>query len=378
MDKKKIITISMFILLAILISIVIYYSKNKNNDFKINLNSNSINAEVISNSYIDNGFNMQISILNAKNPKLLLLSDEENIELDLQHIHDENYKINIAITNLQNKKYDIYIKDGENASKLINKLDLLEQLVRSKSNNKLITFYYKNNYMSFKIEDFTYEYDILIDPGHGGIDAGTSNSTLNEASFNLLQSIYEKERYEEHGLKVLLAREDENDGMLSGSKEWNRAKQRGYAIGNKGVTAKIVYSNHHNSAFNDKTSGFEILVSNSFDLNDLKTELKIIEEIVKIYPANLFTNTFKIYSRDYENGDTFNKIKGKVYSYRDYYATIRIPLELYNVKTVTYEGCYMSNKENFKWYYNDEGWKLVSEIKIKNYVETLGKTYIPV
>ena len=93
--------------------------------------------------------------------------------------------------------------------------------------------------------------------------------------------------------------------------------------------------------------------------------------------ANQINNPYQIYSRDYEEGTGYNKINGKVYDYRDYYATIRIPLELFNVKTVTYEGCYMSNKENFNWYYN-EGWKMMSEIKIKHYVESLGKTYIPI
>lgn len=380
MNKRKtIVLISASLLIFIITFGLIYIStQNKKYESKIKFDKNYINSKIISNSYINNGFSLQVTILNAINPSILLVNDKEKIELPLTHIHDNDYKINIIVDNLQNQKYEIYIKDNEYASPIINKLDLLEQLVRSKINNKLITFDYTNNYMSFKLEDFKYEYDILIDPGHGGIDAGTLNKVIDEASFNLLQSLYEKERYEEHGLKVLLSREDDGDGMLTGSEEWNRAKQRGYAIGYYGVTSKIVYSNHHNSAYNSTTSGFEVLVSNTLDENNLKTELQIINEINQKYPSTLINNKFQIYSRDYETGDTFNKINAKVYSYRDYYATIRIPLELYNVKTVTYEGCYMSNLNDFDWYYNKEGWKIVSEIKIKNYVESLGKTYIPV
>ena len=37
----------------------------------------------------------------------------------------------------------------------------------------------------------------------------------------------------------------------------------------------------------------------------------------------------------------------------------------------------MTNKDDFNWYFTNEGWKIVSEIKIKNYVQSLGKTYIP-
>ena len=55
----------------------------------------------------------------------------------------------------------------------------------------------------------------------------------------------------------------------------------------------------------------------------------------------------------------------------------RYPLELFNVKTVIYEGCYMSNTKEFLWYYNEGNWKKASEIKIKNYVESLGVKYVP-
>ena len=150
MNKRKtIVLISTSLLIFIITFGLIYIStQNKKYESKIKFDKNYINSEIISNSYINNGFSLQVTILNAINPSILLVNDKEKIELPLTHIHDNDYKINIIVDNLQNQKYEIYIKDNEYASPIINKLDLLEQLVRSKINNKLITFDYTNNYMS--------------------------------------------------------------------------------------------------------------------------------------------------------------------------------------------------------------------------------------
>lgn len=373
--KNKIPIILFIIILITFLSFKVSNNKVLKDSMEID-NDLYIN-KVISNKYIENGINLEIEINNTNNPKLLLLGLNNKKEISFNKISNNLYNIDINLEKLANDNYKMYIISNNKASQITNELDILEKLVRSKIGNKLITFTY-DKYMVFSIEDFRYEYDIFIDPGHGGIDSGTYNELINEDDLNLLQSMYEKNRFEEHGLKVLMSRSDESDGMLYDNKEWNRAKRRAYLLGYYGVTSKIIYSNHHNSTTNDITSGYEIIVSNSNNINDLKVELKIIDELNQKYPIELINNKYQIYSRDLEDGIAYNKINGKVYDYKDYYATIRIPLELFNVKTVTYEGCYMSNITNFDWYYKNEGWKIMSEIKIKNYVESLGKTYIPV
>lgn len=378
--NKKIIIICFLLFISIISYCVSSSSKNVDNNpvSEFELNDSIIN-EVIGNSYIDNGISLRISILNISSPLLIFYNNKQKFEYELVNIFDDEYDVMIDLSNLDNGIYNVALidQDLKHIVPLKNKLDILERLARSKIANKLVTFNYENDITTVLIEDFEYKYDIFIDPGHGGIDSGTINKTIIESELNLKQSLYEKMRYEQHGLRVLLSRSDESDGMLYDNNEWNRAKRRGYLLGYYGVLSKIVYSNHHNYSTDFSKSGFEILVSNSFDSDDLKTELKIVNSLKDVYPSNLITNTFQIYSRDYEEGNVFNKINGKVYDYKDYYATIRIPLELYNVKTVTYEGCYMSNQANFEWYYN-EGYKIMSEIKIKNYVEELGKTYIPI
>lgn len=339
-----------------------------NNNPKINYN----NISVTYNTFTNKGFLLKLKIETDIKPTLLI--NEKQYELT--KLNNYNYEVNVDILDLPNGNYELYIKTNKNYP-LINKLDLLEKINRAKINNKLVTFDYTNN-TTFKIENFNYEYDILIDPGHGGIDSGTVNKTTTEAKINLMQSLYEKERYEAHGLKVQLSRNDDSSGMMMGDNSWNRAKLRGYAIGYYGVLAKIIYSNHQNSGTNPKTNGFEILVSARLNSEELKPEIEIASDLMNVYPSDLLNNNFKMYSRNIETGNVHNKLGGKIYDYQDYYATIRLPLELFNVKTVTYEGAYMSNIDNFNWYYNNEGWKKVSEVKIKHYVESLGKTYIPV
>ena len=83
----------------------------------------------------------------------------------------------------------------------------------------------------------------------------------------------------------------------------------------------------------------------------------------------------RIYSRDYDTGKVYNKLNGEVYDYMDYYAVIRIPNELFNVKTIIFEPMYMSNSSDFTWYWTNRKWIDVTEIKIEEYVNYVGGTY---
>jgi len=49
---------------------------------------------------------------------------------------------------------------------------------------------------------------------------------------------------------------------------------------------------------------------------------------------------------------------------------------LFNVKAVIFEPAYMSNSANFRWYWLEENWIQMSEMKIRTYVEQLGLKYI--
>ena len=189
------------------------------------------------------------------------------------------------------------------------------------------------------------------------------------------QSLYEKERYEQHGLKVLLLRDDDTYGITMGESNWEPLDGKGYAVGYYGVVSKIVYSNHHNSSFNNTSAGWEILVPAgiSTDLLDVEKKVASIWSDMYIEPTNPY---YRFYTKDYENAECHNKINGEVYNFEDFYAVIRIPNKLFNVKNVIYEGAYVNNNNDMRWYYDSMNWKKLSEVKIKAYVESIGVTYI--
>ena len=282
------------------------------------------------------------------------------------------YKGNINLTLVPNGEYAVYIIGNSN-EKLLNKLDGLSRLIRTKIGNKLVDISYNNDEINIKISDFKYEYDILIDVGHGGSDNGASNGIILEKDMNLKQSLYEKCRYESMGYKVYLTRNDDTYGYMLGSNNLDILQRRSLVMGYYGAVSKVTYSNHHNASYNNRASGFEILVSNKLSLEDLVLETSLYNKYKKYY--NINDNGIRLYSRDYNSGGIYNKLYGNVYSYIDYYAVIRIPSELFNVKTVIYEPIYMSNFNDFNWYWTNKYWIDVAEIKIEEYVNYLGGTY---
>ena len=121
-------------------------------------------------------------------------------------------------------------------------------------------------------------------------------------------------------------------------------------------------------------SGNSIAFANAgFSKSELALEKKIYDNIASIYSVN--EEHMRFYTRNYDTDELMDKVNGEVYSFRDYYAIIRIPNELFNKKIVVYEGCYLSNRNDFNWYWQKGNWKKISEAKIKEYVNYLGVTY---
>jgi len=325
--------------------------------------------------WIDNGIYIEGYVKDKSSMYKIMLKNRDNA---LEYIFDldvdsDNYYIgNIDLTKIPNGEYDLYIV-GNNEYRLLNKMDGLAKIFRSKIGNKLIDIEYDNDYVSIVVSDFKYQYDVLIDPGHGGSDIGASNGIMVEKNMNLIQSMYEKCRYESMGLKVYMTRYDDTYGIMMGTNKLDDLQRRALTVGYYGVVSRVTYSNHHNASLRSGDYGFEILVSNSSSLDDLLLEKSLYNRYKKYY--NINDNALRLYSRDSDTGNSYDKLDGKVYNYVDYYAMIRIPKELFNVKTVIYEPIYMSNINDFNWYWNKKKWIDVTEIKIEEYVNYLGYTY---
>lgn len=324
---------------------------------------------VTKNKFTSNGF--YIEGYKDGNNKLIL-SGEEEYTFDLTSVESNKYKGNVDLSNIKNGTYKVYIDNGEKEL-LINKMSFIDKIKRAKVGNKLVTFNYDNDNITITVEDFSYVYDILIDVGHGGNDPGASNEYIEEKEMNLKVSMYEKCRYESLGYTVYMTRTSDTYGTGMGDSTLSRLHKRAYEVGYYGAVSKVVYSNHHNAIGNNYYNGYEILVPASLSSSDLSSELTIMNKFNSIYP-NL-DNHLRFYGRDYDTEKKYNMTLGNTYSFKDNYAINRIPLTVFNVKSIIYEGCYLTNKDDYNWYWNNNGWIKVSEAKIETYINYLGGTY---
>ena len=345
---------------------------SKEDDYTSLMDSNQITNMV----FIDDGIYIEGYVKdNNGNFKINVCKDNKKdcVNYDMNKKDDYYYYGNIKLSDLDNGTYYMWI-ESKISEKVIDKLDMQYRIVRSKLGDKLVTFNYDNNNVKLIVDDFSYQYDILIDPGHGGSDPGASNNIIDEKQLNLIQSLYEKERYEEHGLKVLMLRNDLSYGMTMGDSSWPPVRKKAYALGFYGVVSRITYSNHHNSSEDSTLSGWEIIVPATSSQEYLSNIYKIKDRWEKTY--NTLEEHTRIYTRNYNTNSIFTKEDNNMYYFTDYYAVLRVPYQLFNVNNVLFEGSYLSNSKDFDWYYTNNNWKKLSEDKIKTYVEALGIEYI--
>ncbi len=337
-------------------------------------NTNSITY----NKFTENGIYITGTVQNNNYTNKMLLKNKttgNEIQIDTNKTSNHYYQLSLDVTNLENGTYEFYLINDE-LEHLTNNMNTYNRIVRAHIKDKLITMNYDKSKVNMTVEDFKYLYDVVIDPGHGGDDTGATNGAYIEKKINLEQSLYEKQRYEQHGLRVLLLREsNDNYGITLGESNWELVDQKGYAVGYYGAVSKIIYSNHHNSSGNETSRGWEILTPAQATYDDLKVEHQIADTWTNMY-AKQINPYYRFYTKDFETGTPTNKLNGEVYDFDDYYSVIRIPNKLFNVKNVLYEGAYINNNSDMYWYYKEENWKKLSEVKIKEYVESIGVKYI--
>lgn len=353
---------------------IIQPSNTENKETKNELVPSNYSNTITKNKFTNSGIYLEGYLKSSGDGYTIKLVGESEYNFEMTSNGENKYKGNIDLTGVENGNYVVYI--ASNSSEVLqNKMSFIERLARSKVGDKLVTFNYSEDNVSIKVEDFYYSYDVLIDPGHGGSDVGASNEYIYEKEMNLDVSLYEKCRYENHGLKVYLTRESDTYGNGMGDNSLNRLHRRSYEIGYVGTVTQIVYSNHHNWVGNNTYSGYEILLSGYLTNSQLKEELAIVNKFNSIYP--LKENHMRFYARDYDTEKKYSMLNGETYTFKDNYAVNRIPYQIFNTKSIIYEGAYLSNKEDFDWYWNKNNWIKVSEAKIEVYVTSLGKSYNP-
>ena len=345
-------------------------NKSTETNFIDTIYSNTIiNNKFNSNSIYYEGYVKEIS--NNYQLKFKSRTSDLTYSYNMNPYKEHYYNGNINISSLKNGTYDIYII-AKNEERLMNKLPIISRIVRAKIDNKLVTIKYDNDYVSIIIEDFKYQYDVVIDPGHGNTDKGNENGIINESDLNLKVSKYEKCRYESMGYHVYMSRDDDSFGKMLGNPTLDNLERRALAIGYYGVVSRVVYSNHHNISNKININNFEIIVANQSTEKELTPEISIYNEYKNFNSNN---DNINIYSKNYNNSETYNKLSGRTYPYDDYHTIIRIPYQLFNVKSTIYKPMYMSNPNAFNWYYSSSNWIKISELKIAEYVKFMGGTY---
>ena len=193
----------------------------------------------------------------------------------------------------------------------------------SNTNNKIIIGN-EDSYPTMKINVLENNdndiYDIVLDPGHGGLDGGADRYGYKESDFTLDIAMKVKEKLEESGLKVKLTHEE---GQLSKNDKLKEYGVHGRAVIPYEVKAKYLFSFHMNSNVSSSVNGLEIYTSKNINYDFAKMLGKNITDMTGLtYSSNKINRLFDgIYTKTF-NEQEIEKSK------KDYEDNERIPYDI--------------------------------------------------
>lgn len=223
----------------------------KNNDEEIVIDTTIEDHTFFTNKYINDGINLE---------KLKI----GNYIILLHNTNSDNYYNLINKTPYHDNKYYTMTKDNKN-----NLITFKEETL---NNINYWTIDIKENKLPDEV------YDIVIDPGHGGVDTGAGNGKYNESTFTLDYAMSLKEALEKEGLKVKLTRE--SDVAID---HYGEASRTGIPYETK---AKLMLSLHLNSSGYKVQKGVEIYYAYQANNNYAKI---LADNIVK-YANTTYSN----------------------------------------------------------------------------------------
>lgn len=231
---------------------------------------------------------------------LILKNNDTEVEYPLiikkekdKTIFKTNNLINegINLDKISKGNYLVLLKDKDNYWTLKNETNYenLEYwtVTHDSKNNKIDMSFKKileQDYLTLNVEEKTLPqdiYDIVIDPGHGGVDIGAHNGNYYESKITLSYGKLLKEKLESVGYKVKLTREI--DESIS-----NYGKNGRVSIPYQ-TRAKLLLSIHLNSAnLNVGSGGVEIYVPYNSNIEFAKNLAKnIVDKTSSGYSKNV-------------------------------------------------------------------------------------------
>ena len=181
----------------------------------------------------------------------------------------------------------------------------------SNTNNKiLINSNNEYNTLSFDVNGNSDEeiYDIVVDPGHGGMDSGANKNGYYESDLNMEIALNLKEKLENKGFKVKLTRED---GQLSNNEKLNDYGLHGRAVISHEVNAKYLFSIHLNSNVYNYVNGIELYAPSGINYDFVSGLAKGIRERANVnYSSNKIGKISDgVYTRMFTEDDVKSTIK---------------------------------------------------------------------
>ena len=153
-------------------------------------------------------------------------------------------------------------------------------------------------------------YDIVIDPGHGGMDSGSNKNGYKESDMTLKIANKLRKKLEDDGFKVKLTHET---GDLTTNEVLDEYGKHGRAVIPYEVHAKYVLSIHMNSNKSPNVNGLEVYTAENINYDLAKLLVKNITEKTGIkYSGNQINKIDNsIYTRNFTETDIAEAKKEK-------------------------------------------------------------------
>lgn len=277
-----------------------------------------------------NDDNLDLVLYNGefKDYKINIISDGFNLSkyindgMYLETIPVGTYYLYLRSSHKDDKDKDVYKYYGLN-----NTTEYKETTYYTFSNNGnkiVIDSDEEYNTIRFVVTENTDNniYDVVIDPGHGGMDGGACKNGYCETNFTMKAALSLKEKLENEGVKVKLTHEE---GQLTKNEVLQDYGVHGRAVINHEVHAKYLISIHLNSNGSTSVHGLEVYAPVNIDYTFAKKlASNIIKEANTTYSNNKVSKVYDgVYSRTFTEYDVKNSL--------DEYATKK--MEAYNITT---------------------------------------------